>query len=254
MSGHGIPGRPLAQIRVGWMKGAFYSCSPMADRHKAPLELKETRLRTLFLVITLVFGVTFLVLPRNSGGWLWDIGGALGFLAFAGMLFQMIPYPRTSTNTSKRHEVLGYWVLGTAIAHAFWLLTGDGVMHLYLKPGAPFYMWFGLVAIVALAVLAVLARMPDRMRVHRRFPVFRRVHRILAFFGVGSAALHIMLSGFYLPTWSQSVLIGVILLAMCLGRSVWRRLPESPTASGLSYLLIGGGAVGLFVLIRTLLS
>lgn len=143
-------------------------------------------------------------------------------------------------------------MLGTALAHAFWLLAGDGTVRFYLQPGAPAYMWLGLVALLTLAALAVLARMPDRMRVHGRFPVFRRVHRILAFIATGTAALHIVLSGFYLPAWPQILLVGLVLLATCFGRPFWARLEEPPTAAGWSYLAVGTMAVGLFVLARNL--
>lgn len=207
-------------------------------------------LKTLAVVVGLIFGATFLILPRNSGGWFWDIGGALGFLALAGMLFQMIPYPRTQT--AKRHEILGYWVLGTAVAHAFWLLIGDGTLHLYLKPGAPLYMWLGVAGIAMLALLAVLARMPDRMRVHRRFATFRRVHRILAFVAVAGTLLHVLLSGFYLPTWPQTGLVVLLFLGMCLGRKIWMRLSEPPTASWQEYAIIGTASVAVFLLIRNL--
>lgn len=208
-------------------------------------------MKVLVLIVVLIFGATFLAPPGNSGGWFWDIGGALGFLAFAGLLFQMIRHARP--RASMRHEVLGYWVLGTTLAHGFWLLAGDGVVRFYLQPGAPSYMWLGLAALLALALLTVLARMPDRMRVHGRFPVFRRVHRILAFVATGAAALHVLLSGFYLPTWPQILLVGLVLVATCSGRSLWARLEEPPTASGLSYLVIGTVAAGLFVLARNLL-
>lgn len=209
-------------------------------------------MKVLILVIALVFGATFLALPRNGGGWFWDISGALGYLALAGLLFQMIP--QAGTRTGRRHEILGYWVLGTAIAHAFWLLAGDSVVRFHLVPGAPAYMWLGLAALVALAVLAVLARMPDRMRVHRRFAVFRRVHRILAFLATGTAALHVVLSGFYVPAWPQILLVGLILLATCFGRPVWMKLREPPAASGWGYLAAGTVAAGLFVLVRNLAS
>lgn len=207
-------------------------------------------MKVLCLIIVLVFGVTFLALPRNAGGWFWDIGGALGLLAFAGLMFQMIPYARTWT--SKRHETLGYWVLGTAIVHAFWLLGGDGVVYLYLKPGAPLYMWLGLISLLVLAVLAIIARMPDRIRVTRRFSAFKRVHRVLAFVTVLTAALHIVLSGFYYPTWPQAALVVLILAGMCFGRPVWAKLSEPPTASGLAYLMVGGLAIGAFVLVRNI--
>lgn len=50
-------------------------------------------LKGLAVFVALVFAATFLVLPRNGGGWFWEAGNGLGFLAFAGLLFQMIPLP-----------------------------------------------------------------------------------------------------------------------------------------------------------------
>lgn len=207
-------------------------------------------MKGLAIIIALVFVVSFLSLPRNGGGWFWDFGNGVGFLAFAGLLFQMIPPPRA--RQGRRHELLGYWVLGASIVHAFWFLVGDGTVRFYLMPGAPVYMWLGLAALITMAVLAVIARMPDRRRVHRKFQTFRQMHRALGMFAVATVFLHIVLSGFYLPSWPQIVLLALVAGAACFGRqaSAWLGAQTSPSRIG--FLAAGVVALGAFVLIRNL--
>lgn len=202
----------------------------------------------LAVVLGLVFGVTFLAAPRTGGGWFWDFGNGLGFLALGGLLYQMIPPARA--RSGRGHEYLGYWVLGTAILHAFWFLGGDGTVRFYLLPGASIHVWPGLIALVALAVLAVLARMPDRMRVHPRFRTFRQVHRALAFLAVGTGFLHVVLSGFYLAGRAQVLLLALLTLAACLGRPDPVRNHAVSPPRGRAYVLMGAVLVAGFVLIR----
>lgn len=204
----------------------------------------------LAVIVALVFLVTFAATPTVGGGWSWDFGNALGFVALAGLLFQMIPYART--RATQRHERLGYWVLAIAILHAFWFLIGDGAIRVYLHPGAPLYMWLGLAALTALAVLTVLARMPDRMRVHRRFRTFRNVHRVLGFAVVAGAALHVILTGFYLSRWVQDLLLALLVAVTCLGRPHWARLGRPPVASGPAYAAAGLAAAAVFLLVRNM--
>ncbi len=201
-------------------------------------------------LVGFVLATGFLVRGRVGGGWYWDAGNALGFVALAGLLGQMIALP--GPRELRRHEWLGYAVLGLAIGHAFWFLLGDGAAWVYLVPGAPLYMWLGLGGLLGLAALTVLARMPERLRVHRRYRTFRRVHRWLGVAVVIAAALHVLLSGFYLPTWPQSALLAGAVLAACFGRSMLRRLPAVPVPSLGSYLVVAVVAVGVFTLARNL--
>lgn len=201
-------------------------------------------------VVGLVVLVTFVGVAPVGGGWFWDFGNALGFLALAGILFQMIPYARAQA--TKRHELLGYWVLAVAMLHAFWFLAGDGAVRVYLQPGAPPAMWLGLIGLVGLAVLTALARMPDRMRVHRRFRTFRAVHRWLGYGVVAAAALHVMLTGFYLSRWVQDGLLVLLAAACCFGRPYWARLGVPPVASGTGFVAVGLVAAAGFLLARNL--
>jgi len=206
-------------------------------------------LKVLAAVVAAVFVASF-VGGRVGGGWFWDFGNALGFLALAGILFQMIPSARGAA--TRAHERLGYWVLGVAAAHAFWFLLGDGAVRVYLQPGAPVAIWLGLGALVGLAILTALARMPDRMRVHRRFRTFRAVHRWLGFAVVAAAGLHVALSGFYLSRWVQDGLLALVVAACCLGRRHWARLGTPPVAGGAGYVAVGLVAAGGFLLLRNL--
>ena len=201
-------------------------------------------------MVGLVFAVSFAGGTRVGGGWFWDFGNALGFLALGGILFQMIPSARGAA--TRKHERLGYWALGVAGAHALWFLVGDGAVRVYLQPGAPVAMWLGLGAVVGLALLTSLARMPDRMRVHRRFRTFRTIHRWLGFAVVAAAGLHVGLTGFYLSRWVQDGLLLVVVLACCLGRQHWARLATPPVATGAGFVAVGLVAAAGFLLLRNL--
>ncbi len=203
-------------------------------------------------LVVLVFGITFLATPTLGGGWFWDIGNALGFLAFAGLLFQMIPLRGRAAMDA--HEWLGYGVLGLAILHGFWFLAGDGAVHVYLQPGAPFSMILGLGAVLVLAGLTVLARMPDRLLRHQSYRSFRDLHRTLALLAAGGATLHVVLTRFYLSGLVQAALFAGLTLAMCYARGWWERVPLRTTAPLAGYLALGAVAVGLFAALRTLVA
>ncbi|GHC38737.1 hypothetical protein GCM10007291_45490 [Gemmobacter nanjingensis] len=192
----------------------------------------------------LILAVMALADPWRSGGLFWDFGNALGFLALAGLLFQMIPGPR---GTPRPHELLGYWVLAIAGLHAFWFLAGDAVARFYLLPGGPLHMWLGLAGLLLLAGLSILARMPDRRRLHPSYRGFRRLHRHLALACLAATLLHVLLSGFYLPLWWQAAALAAIALACAFGRRIWPRASAVPVAA---WLGAGGGAVAVFVLMR----
>lgn len=140
-------------------------------------------LLALTLPIVAVFLITLLAAPRLGGGWFWDAGNALGFLAFAGLLVQMIP--ARGARGLPAHERLGYAVLAVAVAHAFWFLLGDGTVRVYLQPDAPLHMLLGLGGLLILAVLTILARMPDRLGLHADYRAFRRTHRMLGLLAAG---------------------------------------------------------------------
>jgi len=193
------------------------------------------------LLAGLILAVAALADPWRADGAFWDFGNAMGFVALAGLIFQMIPAPR---GQARPHERLGYWVLGVTLLHAFWFLAGDAAARFYLLPGGPLHMWLGLAAVLLLAGLSILARMPDRLRLHPSYRHFRKLHRYLALACLAAALLHVLLSGFYLPHGWQ----GAGLVALALICAFGRLRPQ--VAAVPAYLMAGGATAALFVLIR----
>jgi hypothetical protein len=185
-----------------------------------------------------------------GAGWFWDIGNAIGFAAFGGLLYLTITSNRRLD--VRAHQVLGYGVLFVAIAHAFWFLLGDAAVVEFLKPGAPDYMWLGLVSLLLLGVLMTVALVPDRMRVHRNYPTFKYWHRVVAIATIASATYHILVSHFYLGTWYQATVFVLVTIAASVGRAYWIKLGQMPIATNFAYVLISAIFGALFVAVRNL--
>ena len=75
---------------------------------------------------------------------------------------------------------------------------------------------------------------------------------LLALVVAGAAALHVVLSRFYLAGLAQALLFAALTLTMCLGRSGWDRVTLRTPAPLTGFLALGAVAVGLFAAIRTL--
>ena len=82
----------------------------------------ETRVKTLGTMAAAIFLLTMLASPTLGAGWFWDIGNALGFCAFVGLLY--ISYASANKVDVKAHRLLGIAVLLIAALHVFWLLLG----------------------------------------------------------------------------------------------------------------------------------
>ena len=136
-------------------------------------------MKALLATFAAVFLLTFLAAPTMGAGWFWDAGNAIGFAAYAGLLYLTITSSRRLD--VRAHQVLGYGVLFVAVAHAFWFMLGDAAVVEFMKPGAPDYMWHGIVSLLLLGVLITVALVPDRFRVHSDYPAFKYWHRQQAF-------------------------------------------------------------------------
>lgn len=207
-------------------------------------------MKALFATLAAVFAVTFLATPTMGAGWFWDTGNALGFAAFGGLLYLTITSNRRLD--VRAHQVLGYGVLLVAIAHAFWFLLGDAAVTEFLRPGAPDYMWLGVVSLLLLGVLMTVALVPDRMRVHKTYPAFKYWHRVVAVATVASATYHIVVSNFYLGTWYQAVLFVLVTVAASFGRAYWIKLGQLSIATNLAYVLVSAVLGAFFVAVRNL--
>lgn len=203
----------------------------------------------LALALLTVFAITFLAEPTLGGGVSWDFANAVGFAALGGMLFQMPP-TRHDAAATHRHEWLGYGVLILVAFHALWFLITDGAVHTYLKPGAPIYMWCGAVSLLALTVLVILARLPDRLRAFPSYSAFKLTHRLLGVLAVAGAAYHVIGSGFYLSHWAQAAALIFIAAAFSFGRAFWRNRAAPPPNAVRTYLILAAIGSLVFLLAR----
>lgn len=195
-----------------------------------------------------LFLITFLSAPILGAGWAWDADNALGFCSLGGILYLTIPL--NFRINSQQHEMLGYAVLLTVLAHAFWFLFRDPVLLQYLKPGAPVYMWAGLAAAVLLLLLVFLAVLPPRRMLHKGHASFRYWHIALGISCVAAATYHIIGSGFYLSTWYQKILFAGLVLGIIASRlrSTGRKTYRPMSLS--MFLILSAAGVVLFTLVR----
>ena len=198
----------------------------------------------------LVFGLTMIARPTMGAGWFWDAGNGIGFAAFAGILCLMITSSRRLD--VRLHQLLGYVVLLLALVHAFWFLLGDAVAAEFLKVGAPDYMWLGVAGLLLLAVLELVALLPDRLRVHRDYAAFRYWHEVLAVVALAAVTYHVLGSGFYLGRWYQVVMFGGLAALVIFGRR-WRlRLGQLPIVRPPLFLFVSIVFTAAFAALRNL--
>lgn len=163
----------------------------------------------------LVCAASWLTLVPAGGGWLWDLGNGLGFVALTLLLALNFAAGR-----SPLHPALAWTALGVALAHGVWLLVLDAKVLEYLKPTMPAYMGAGLFALVLLAVGAATSGGRGRRHFYARRS-FRNLHWTWSALTIGIAGYHIAGSGFYLNHYAGLGLF-IALLAGC---ALWMRLP-----------------------------
>ena len=210
------------------------------------------RMKFLLATVSVVFLVTFLDQPNAGAGWFWDTGNAMGFAAFAGMLCLSITGNRRFE--LRAHRLLGYSVLFVAMAHSFWFLLGDAAVVDFLKPGAPDYMWLGLLSLLFLGVSVSVALVPDRLRVHKNYRSFKYWHLVLAIVTVASALYHIIESDFYLSRRLQALLLIALAITLLAGRSHIRPYVHPTKATTAAYFAASILLGGVFVIVRNLPS
>jgi len=207
-------------------------------------------MKALLATFAGVFLITFLATPSMGAGWFWDAGNGLGFAAFAGLLYLTITSSRRLD--VRAHQVLGYGVLFVAVAHVFWFMLGDGAVVEFMKPGAPDYMWHGIVSFLLLGILITVALVPDRFRVHKDYPAFKYWHRVVAIVTIGTATYHIVVSDFYLDAWYQGLLFILLAAAVAFGRTYWIRLGQLPIAKTAAYVAVSVLFAVAFTAIRNM--
>ncbi len=207
-------------------------------------------MKTLGVIAAAVFLAASLAHPTLGAGWFWDIGNAIGFCAFSGLLF--LAYTGAPSTDLKPHRLLGNAVLLIAAMHVFWMLLGDPVVVEYILPGAPIYMWAGLVAFVLLNVLLLIGLPGFRRQIYRHRDSFRRWHRWIAIVTIAATCWHIVGSGHYLRASYQWAPMLAIAAAACFApRFIARKSDLNAWASRqfLGFTLV---ATAAFALVRNL--
>lgn len=205
----------------------------------------------LLVALTIgVFAVSFFSQPLAGGGWWWDAGNAVGLMALAGLLYLAIP--ATGGRALRQHELLAYLVVALIVLHGLWLFAGDGAALAYIRPGAPLYMWAGVLALALLMVSSAWSVLPDRVRRYRSYPRFKAWHRTLGGLALAGAVYHVLASGFYFNSgWELAAVV-----ALGIGAGFARELRIAPasaqSASPMAFALLGTLAATGFVLLRNL--
>lgn len=207
-------------------------------------------MKVLLAIFFAVFAATLLAAPTMGAGWFWDAGNAIGFAAFAGLLYLSITSNRRLD--VRAHQVLGYAVLIVAALHAFWFMLGDAAVVEFMKLGAPDYMWHGVVSVLLLGLLVTIALVPDRLRVHTDYAAFRYWHRVIAIATIATATYHIVVSNFYLRAWYQMLLFTLFAVFAAFGRTYWIKLGQLPIARVPLYLAVSLAFAALFATLRNL--
>jgi hypothetical protein len=207
-------------------------------------------LKALIAILGAVFLVTFAGRPLLGAGWFWDLGNGLGFAAFGGLLYLTISSGRHLD--VQLHQVLAYAVLFLTLAHVCWFLLGDPAVVEYVKFGAPGYMWLGIASLLLLFVLVASALMPDRLRLHKDYSIFKYWHRVIAIATIFSATYHIVVSNFYVNSKLQILLFAAIAVAASFGQAVWRRSDKLQLPSLTMFLSSCFVAIIVFAVVRNL--
>lgn len=198
-------------------------------------------------------GLLLAAYPAVSGGVLWDLGAACGYVCL--ILFVCLyvypvrgdGLPHARLMGLSQHKSIGWCVLATAAAHVIVVLIAEPLALRYLQPSAPLFMWCGvgaMLCVVASVITGLSAR--SHMRRSQAGAMHSRatLHIVLATLLMLTACAHIIgssqvLSGVFKP------IVVLLLLSLPLGWYALRRRPAPMTARRASHV----AAVGLIALL-----
>jgi predicted CXXCH cytochrome family protein len=166
---------------------------------------RPSLVRRVGVACAVVAALVLCPLPA-SGGWLWDAGIAIGYVALvtAATLYlyplrgEGLPHKRLFTLS--QHRRIGWIALTLGLLHAAVLLVTQPQVGHYLLPSAPLYMLFGLAALIGLAILVAtglsartaLRNSPSPTTSPPHAPTSVATHAILAALLLAVTAAHLL--------------------------------------------------------------
>jgi len=194
----------------------------------------------------LLGGLLLISPPAVSGGLLWDVGTACGYLCLILLLcLYVFPVrgdglPHARLLGVSQHRLIGWGALTFAAAHIAILLIVEPQVVRYLLPSAPLYMWCGGIAalcVIAAVVTGTSAR--SRLRVSPA-PARATFHIVLAAVLTLTVCAHAIGSSQLL---TGAVKTAIVMILLCLPPAWYalrRRPKRSPvrTASHIAALCI----------------
>ena len=167
------------------------------------------------LFVCLILATTLLDGPLPAGGFVWDFLNALGFCGLAALVYLGWDSDSPAKQPTLRlHSNLAIVAAVVSAAHALGFVLWDPTVVEYLKLKAPWYMHAGLVSLLSIVLLAVTSFPAPRKIVYGRFPRFRGWHLALSVAALGTAAWHVLGTGFYLAKWFQQLVFCLVVVAL----------------------------------------
>jgi hypothetical protein len=191
----------------------------------------------------------------SGGGLEWSLANGAGYVACLLLMLVCVYSARGMPQGPGYlwHRDVGFAVVLATLMHVL-LLLADPAVWAYVLPGAPAYMWAGVLACLPLLGVSVGAV----RRARRRWPayarVFRNAHLAWTWLALVLVAWHVVGAGAYLrDTFARSLvlvaLLGLPLAAQVAGSRLRPRhqepLPRRLTLGSAALLLL------CFVLVRT---
>jgi len=180
--------------------------------------LKHFLPNRLAVYCSLVPLVAVLAGERLAGGWAWDYVNALGFLALSGLVYLAVQGRNRSH--IKAHQAASYSVFFILLAHVIGIVSADSVAIEYLFVGAPWYMWAGISAFLAITFTLLSALPRNRPSFYAGGAGFHNWHRWLGWAAIALTIIHIYGSGFYLRSSLQYILMAALLLPLAFSKHI----------------------------------
>ena len=180
------------------------------------------------VVALLLTGLLLASPPATSGGLIWDIGIASGYVCVVlAVLLYVYPLrgdglPHSRLLGLSQHRRMGWWMLAAALTHVAVLLAAQPSTGRYLLPSAPTFMWFGVAAMLSAAAL-VQTGLSARATMRRsKTPVqSATLHIVLAAIMFFALCAHVMGSKQWVSGVSKTAAF-CLLLALPLAWFAWR--------------------------------